>query len=52
LGHTALEREEDEVGAPADTKFIEQVGNVELYGAFRDVELAGDFLLSDGNPER
>jgi len=44
-GHAALECEEDEIGAAADSEFVEQVGDVELYGALGDVELAGDFLV-------
>jgi hypothetical protein len=44
-GHAALEGEEDQVSAAADTEFVEQVGDVELYGALSDVELAGDFFV-------
>src|SRR6266403_649839 len=45
LGQTALERKENQVSAAADAEFVEQVRNVELDGAFGDVELAGDFLV-------
>ena len=34
-------------GAAANAKFIEQVGNVKLDGAFGNVELAGDFLVGE-----
>src|SRR6266850_606728 len=45
LGQTALEGEKNQVGAAADTEFVEQVRNVELDRAFGNVELAGDFLV-------
>jgi len=51
-GHAALERQEDEVGATADTEFVEQVGNVKFYGAFGNVELAGDFFVGKIFEER
>ena len=44
-GHAALEGQEDEVGAAADTEFVEEIGDVEFYGALGDVEFAGDFLI-------
>src|SRR5580692_3871787 len=43
--HAALERKQDEVGAAADTKFAEQVGDVKFHGALGNVELAGDFFV-------
>ena len=46
-GGAALEGEEDEVSAAADTEFIEQVGDVEFYCALGDVELARDFLVGE-----
>jgi len=53
LGHgAALEGEKNEVGAAADTEFIEQVGDVKLNGALGDVELAGDFLVGKILEER
>jgi hypothetical protein len=51
-GHTALEGEEDQVGAAADTEFIEEIGDVEFYGALGDIELAGDFLIGKIFEER
>src|SRR5712692_3917256 len=45
LGQAALESKQNQVGAAADTEFVEQVRNVELYGAFGDVELAGDLFV-------
>ncbi len=45
LGQAALEGKQNQVGAAADTEFVEQVRNVELYGAFGDVELAGDLFV-------
>ena len=48
----ALEGEKNEVGAAADTEFIEQVGDVKLNGALGDVELAGDFLVGKILEER
>src|SRR6266404_3774265 len=45
LGQTALEGKKNQIGAAADAEFVEQVRNVELHGAFGNVELAGDFLV-------
>src|SRR5882724_6064992 len=45
LGQTALECKENQIGAAANAEFVEQVRNVELDGAFGNVELAGDFLV-------
>ena len=45
MGHAALEGQEDEVGAAANTEFVQEIGDVELYGAFGDVQFAGDFLV-------
>src|SRR6266481_4123522 len=45
LGQTALEGKKNQVGAAANAEFVEQVRNVELHGAFGNVELAGDFLV-------
>src|SRR6266852_2661753 len=41
----ALKVKKDEVGTAAHAKLVEQVRNVKLHGAFRNVELAGDFLV-------
>ena len=46
-GHAALESEKNEVRAAAHAEFVEEIGDVELYGAFGDVELAGDFLVRE-----
>jgi len=51
-GHAALEGQEDEVGAAADTEFVKQVGDVELYRALCDVELARNFLVGKIFEER
>ena len=46
MGHgTALEGQEDEVGAAANAEFVEQIRNVEFYGALGDVELAGNLFV-------
>ena len=46
-GGAALEAEENEVGAAADTELAEKIRDVELDGALGDVELAGDFLVGE-----
>ena len=51
-GHATLEGEEDEVGAAADTEFVEEIGDVEFYGALGDIEFAGDFLVGKILEER
>lgn len=51
-GHAALEGEENQIGAAADTEFAEKVRDVEFDGAFGDVELAGDFLVGEILEER
>src|SRR5262249_53581388 len=51
-GHAALKGQEDKVGAAADAELIEQVGNVELYGALGDVEFSCDFLVGKILEER
>jgi hypothetical protein len=45
LRQAALEGKQNEVGTAAHAEFVEQVRNVKLHGAFRNVELAGDFLV-------
>jgi len=45
LGQSALECQEDEVCATANTELVEQVGDVEFYRALGDVELVGNFLV-------
>jgi hypothetical protein len=45
LREAALKGQQDEVGAAADTKLVEQVRDVELDGALGDIEFAGDFLV-------
>ena len=52
LGETALEGEEDEVGAAADAEFAEKIGDVKFYGTLGDVELVGDFLVGKIFEER
>jgi hypothetical protein len=47
LGQAALEGEENEIGAAAHAKLVEKIRNVKLHSAFRDVELAGDFLVGE-----
>ena len=48
----ALESEKDEVGAAANSEFVEQVGDVKFHGALGDVEFAGDFLVGKILEER
>ena len=43
--HPALEGEEDQICAAADTELVEQVRNVKLHGALRNIELVGDFFV-------
>ncbi len=45
LGHTALKGQKNKVSPAANSKLIEQVGDVEFNGAFRNVKLAGDFFV-------
>ncbi len=45
LRQAALKGKKNEVGTAAYAKLVEQVRNVKLHGAFRNVELAGDFLV-------
>src|ERR1700739_195637 len=47
LRQPALEGQEDEVGAAAHAEFVEQIGNVKLYGALGDIQLAGDLLVRE-----
>jgi len=45
LRHAALEGEKDQIGAAADAEFAEEIRDVKFYGAFGDVEFAGDFFV-------
>jgi len=45
LGHAALEGQEDEVGAAANPKFAEQIGDMEFYGALGNVQTAANFFI-------
>src|SRR5690348_8727897 len=45
LRQTALKRKENQIGAAANAKFAEQIGDVKFHGALGDVEFAGDFLV-------
>src|SRR5271167_1374595 len=47
LGHAALKSQKNQISAAANAKLIEQVGNVEFDGTFRNVELAGDFFIGE-----
>jgi hypothetical protein len=47
LRHATLEGQKDQVGATANAEFIEQVGNVKLYGALGNIEFAGDFFVGE-----
>jgi len=51
-GHAALKSEENQVGAAANAEFAEQIGDVKFYGAFGDVEFAGDFFIGKIFEER
>lgn len=48
----ALKGEKNEVGAAAHAEFTEQVRNVKLHRAFRNVELAGNLLVGKILQER
>ena len=52
LGEAALEREKDEISTAADSKFIEQVGDVKFDGALGDIELAGNLFIGKIFEER
>src|SRR5580692_2472694 len=52
LRHAALEGEKNQVGTAADSEFAEEIGDVKLYGAFGDVEFAGDFFVGKIFEER
>src|SRR5258708_5546020 len=45
LRQAALERQQNQVRAAPDAEFIEQIRNVKLHRTFRDIQLAGDFLV-------
>jgi hypothetical protein len=45
LRHAALEGEKNQIGASADAEFAEEIRDVKFYGAFGDVEFAGDFFV-------
>src|SRR5438309_509541 len=45
LRQAALKGKKNEVGAAANTKFVEQVRNVKLHGALCNIELVGDFFV-------
>jgi hypothetical protein len=45
LRHTALESEKNQIGAAADAEFAEEIGDMKFYGAFGDVEFAGDLFV-------
>ena len=44
-GQAALEGQEDQVSAAANTEFVEQIRDVEFDGTLSDIEFAGDFLV-------
>ena len=44
MRHAALEGEQDQICAAANAEFAEEIGDVKFYGAFGDVEFAGDFF--------
>jgi hypothetical protein len=52
LGHAALEGEEDEVSAAANTKLAEQIGDVKFYGALGNVQTAANFFVGKIFEER
>jgi hypothetical protein len=52
LGHAALEGQEDEVGAAANAKFAEQIGNVKFYRALGNVQTAANFFIGKIFEER
>jgi len=47
-----LEGQQDQVGTAADAKLVEEIGDVEFYRAFGDVEFAGDFFVGKIFQER
>src|SRR5260370_39559664 len=47
LRQAAVKGKENEVGTAAHAELAEQVRNVKLHSAFRNVELAGDFLVGE-----
>jgi hypothetical protein len=47
LSHATLKGQKDQVCPAANAKLIEQVGNVELNGAFGNIEFAGDFFIGE-----
>src|SRR5713101_7468107 len=51
-GAAALEAQQNQIGAAADSEFAEQVGDMELDGALGNVQLAGDFLVGQIQEER
>jgi hypothetical protein len=52
LGQAALEGEEDKIGAAADAKLVQEIGNMEFDGALGDVEPAGDLFVGKILKER
>src|ERR1700693_839129 len=52
LSHAALEGQKDQVGAAANAKFAEQIGDVKFYGALGDVETAANFFIGKVFEER
>src|ERR1700738_5362893 len=52
LRHAALKGQEDEVGAVANAKFAEQIGDVKFYGTFRDIQTAANFFIGKIFEER
>ena len=52
LGHAALESQKDEVGAAANTKFAEQIGDMKFYSALGNVQTAANFLVGKIFEER
>ena len=45
MGHAALEGQEDQVGAAADAKLAEQIGDMKFYGALGNVQTAANFFI-------
>src|SRR5438132_9605025 len=45
LRQAALKGKKNEVGTAANTEFVEQVRNMKLHGALRNVELAGNLFV-------
>jgi hypothetical protein len=45
--HAPLKGQQDEVGATTNAELVQQVRDVELYGAFGDIELAGNLLVGE-----